>query len=705
MATVVVCPDPSSTVQPGAGVSSFNTRTGDVVSLSTDYASFYDPLGSAQAVKDDLVAHEALLNPHATTLDSLPDTSLGLLADEQLLIYRSGSWANAVALGAPNGVCPLGADGKVAQEYMAVTGMVLKGFWDAAANNPDLTAVTANNGEYWEVAVPGSTDLNGITNWQIGDWAVWLDDEPGNWARRPNPSLVASVFGRTGNIVKAYDDYDTDDIRNVSPVGTDTSLSNTLNVLSIAIDGVSLSLTNHQNDLTVHYVDAAADGGLYGRQNNAWVAISYPVDSVFGRTGIVVAEAGDYTSTLVTNSSTVPGGTVTAALDSLQTGVNNNATNLINHAGDTTIHIVDVSVDGNHYLRSDNAWVLAAATIIANDSEVAGDTVSDALDRLDSDISQRPVWKGAWNGGPYEPLNMVSDDGGLFISNKATSERAAPQAIGPQVSLIEEAGTPSFVEQSVNQSALIIGQRLAATEGNVFIQQAGLYIPDDLVGFKAELWIVRDPTGNPAARVLLPEFTITLADTEQWLYLPIGSIFFDDSVAADLVGRFTPTVGENSFNGTWDYKRSNGDPGSGEINHQSGSNQNQMRVHQNDEDDDNRTADLDNIGAGSKISMGTSGFEWTVLSASKSGSVYTFIVEPASRAQEDKSNFTFTYYDLLPIPYYRADNHYAAIPSVQGFEGAEYDGPNMTLNNHAYGVDVRFRDAQVSDDWDVMVFG
>lgn len=43
-----------------------------------------------------------------------------------------------------------------------------------------------------------------------------------------------------------------------------------------------------------------------------------PVDSVFGRIGAVVAMAGDYTSTQITNSSTVPGLTVTGALDDLQ---------------------------------------------------------------------------------------------------------------------------------------------------------------------------------------------------------------------------------------------------------------------------------------------------------------------------------------------------------------------------------------------------
>lgn len=46
-----------------------------------------------------------------------------------------------------------------------------------------------------------------------------------------------------------------------------------------------------------------------------------PVDSVFGRIGAVVAEAGDYDSDLITNESSVDGATVTEALDALQDAI------------------------------------------------------------------------------------------------------------------------------------------------------------------------------------------------------------------------------------------------------------------------------------------------------------------------------------------------------------------------------------------------
>ena len=48
-----------------------------------------------------------------------------------------------------------------------------KGTWDAATNNPFLQSSVGNKGDYYYVSVAGTTNLNGITDWQIGDFAVF----------------------------------------------------------------------------------------------------------------------------------------------------------------------------------------------------------------------------------------------------------------------------------------------------------------------------------------------------------------------------------------------------------------------------------------------------------------------------------------------------------------------------------------------------
>ena len=48
-----------------------------------------------------------------------------------------------------------------------------KGTWDANANNPALASSVGTKGDYYVVSVAGSTSLNGISNWGVGDWAAF----------------------------------------------------------------------------------------------------------------------------------------------------------------------------------------------------------------------------------------------------------------------------------------------------------------------------------------------------------------------------------------------------------------------------------------------------------------------------------------------------------------------------------------------------
>ena len=52
-------------------------------------------------------------------------------------------------------------------------GVIYSGTWDAATNDPTLTSGVGTKGEYYVVSVAGSTNLDGITDWQIGDWAIF----------------------------------------------------------------------------------------------------------------------------------------------------------------------------------------------------------------------------------------------------------------------------------------------------------------------------------------------------------------------------------------------------------------------------------------------------------------------------------------------------------------------------------------------------
>ena len=55
----------------------------------------------------------------------------------------------------------------------AIGALNYKGTWNANANTPALASGVGTKGDYYVVSVAGSTALDGISNWGIGDWAVF----------------------------------------------------------------------------------------------------------------------------------------------------------------------------------------------------------------------------------------------------------------------------------------------------------------------------------------------------------------------------------------------------------------------------------------------------------------------------------------------------------------------------------------------------
>lgn len=69
-------------------------------------------------------------------------------------------------------------------------GLNYKGTWDASTNTPDLLTIEPINGDYYVVAVPGNTDLDGITDWDLGDWAIYNGDF---WQKINNSETVTDA--------------------------------------------------------------------------------------------------------------------------------------------------------------------------------------------------------------------------------------------------------------------------------------------------------------------------------------------------------------------------------------------------------------------------------------------------------------------------------------------------------------------------------
>lgn len=55
----------------------------------------------------------------------------------------------------------------------AIGALNFKGTWNASTNTPTLASGVGTKGDYYVVSVAGSTTLDGISNWGVGDWATY----------------------------------------------------------------------------------------------------------------------------------------------------------------------------------------------------------------------------------------------------------------------------------------------------------------------------------------------------------------------------------------------------------------------------------------------------------------------------------------------------------------------------------------------------
>lgn len=92
----------------------------------------------------------------------------------------------------------LTAFGKLQNQINGVLGgATYQGVWNASSNTPSLAAGTGTKGYYYVVSVNGSTNLDGITDWNVGDWAIFNGT---TWDKVDNTDAVSSVNGTIGAI-------------------------------------------------------------------------------------------------------------------------------------------------------------------------------------------------------------------------------------------------------------------------------------------------------------------------------------------------------------------------------------------------------------------------------------------------------------------------------------------------------------------------
>ena len=153
------------------------------------------------------------------------------------------------------GVATLDGSGTVPISQLpgAVLGALsYQGTWNASTNTPTLTSSVGSKGYYYVVNVAGSTNLNGITDWIVGDWAVYNGTV---WQKVDNTDAVTSVNGYTGTVVLGYGDITTG-IVPVANGGTGVTTSSGANSVVLRDANQNFAV----NAVDDNFVNTAASG-------------------------------------------------------------------------------------------------------------------------------------------------------------------------------------------------------------------------------------------------------------------------------------------------------------------------------------------------------------------------------------------------------------------------------------------------------------
>jgi hypothetical protein len=434
-------------------------------------------------------------------LTALADTNIAI-ANTQVSGLGTASTKDA---GVALGVATLDAAGKVPVTELpdAVLGALsYQGTWDASTNTPTLTSSVGTKGYYYVVSVAGTTNLNGVTDWQIGDWAVYNGTA---WQKVDNTDSVTSVNGFTGavsltttNINEGTNLYYTDvRARAAISAGTGISYDNTTGVV-----------TNAAPDQTVALTDGTAID-VTGTYPNFTINNTAPDQTVVLTAGTGISTSGTYPNFTITNTSPSAGGDVA--------GPSSATDNAVARFDTTTGKLIQnslVIVDDTGSVTGVNA--LTAQSLTVNNNATLGSSNTDSLDvraRISSDLdpetnnakdigSSGRNWRDAFFGRTVHTVNLELTGTTSFDGAQGTSGQVLTSAGTGNTPTwtTPTTGTVTSVDATAGTGISVSGGPIT-TSGSLTITNTA---PDQVVGLTG--------AGTTSISGTYPNFTITSDD-------------------------------------------------------------------------------------------------------------------------------------------------------------------------------------------------
>lgn len=392
------------------------------------------------------------------------------------------------------------------------------------------------------------------------------------------------------------------------------------------------------------------------------------------------------------------------------TGIANIGTN--SHA-DIDVHIADTS---KHLTGSPPTL---PADSITYDNTVSGLVATDvklAIDENAVGVSNRMRWNDVWVDGTYIANDVVRDGNWTMVANTTTTDRPSPQPLGePEFSIDPNA----IFDLAQNSSVLKMVHKYTTTKAG-WLEKIQVRTPFWDTNVVSKISFIN--TTSATTQI----FSDPILNNDAWTTLAINPTPYVAGTQFEIWFEYYNSNNTNNISGGWTSFIGAGTPAPSEFRIDNPSAPTVINIDHTDLDNVNRSTELDGVIAGSIFlaaetgdlarsvevivdSINTSNPSYTIYNVSliSVGSKGTIRGDRTCTIDIDIPIAKPSKYNVLPN-YYSLGSpsnqpSFATVTSELYFNGVQQGGspPNTT---DAYGIDVRFQEASISIDWDLLAF-
>ena len=328
-------------------------------------------------------------------------------------------------------------------------GLDYQGTWNASTNSPALASSVGTEGHYYIVGTAGNTNLNGTTDWEVGDWVLWAESVT-SWQKVDNTSFESVTNVGTGvdifkqitggtdvelrtltngskiSFTENANDIQIDDSVIVSDVATNTSNIAT-NVTAIATNATNISsndtdIATNVTAIATNATDIAANTTLANSK----------VASVTGGTNVTIT--GTATNPIINSTSVTPSISLQDAYDDsttpeITTDATNGALSIKRGSALDTDNVLEVQNGaGTNKFEVTGEGNVTISGVLSNiggqanleQLDVSGIAIFDKHISFNAHVKSTPVAGDIWHPTGFQGLRVQDDldvTNDLFVGN------------------------------------------------------------------------------------------------------------------------------------------------------------------------------------------------------------------------------------------------------------------------------------------------